>query len=1266
MMRVLTFLATICLTLGAALTAPAAAQAADEAPTIYLDQADGEDKSPGTDPSAPVKTLTQALRLTAPAGGRIVIMSDYRLETSITETAHEAGVVVSSSGGGKTYPGRLIFAEKSGITYNLAGPTTFEDLGIVTSAPAVIAGNFHELAFGESITTKSTADPAVPQISVVGGFSPPADADAALDQDSTITIDSGAFSQVIGFSREKGVATQEYSGTSRITINGGDVKDVFGASFGNHYSGSTHIAVTDGHIDTLHTGGDATRYLTGSARLDLTGGTVDSIDLNNVVGDVDVTLAGTVFDTIQADNVFASAEREESIRNAAATRTVHVDAQSYTADQFDQLRQVFDVLDNTARIEIGSDGSLEEAVASLSVAGGEIVVTGSVSWDVDAQTLAAGAGDLAISGAEGASIRFPEDAVVTTARDLVFTSIELANDGTLELQADGSDLVLGSGTSTVDGSAVSVVGVSDGSRIEVADGDVATVVGIRGSAEDYAGGTSVTISGGSVGEVWGGTDESFKVARSTVTVSGGEVGALHASADLTTESMTVRLLSGTVDEADLDGAAAAVHLRIGAAAVASVSLGDWADVTDAERILTRLPGADQSTIDEVSPAFDEVVEDQFVYVSGGTVEDDADGASPEHPLGDLNAAIDAVGTDGHIVLVTPLTIGDLDLAAHDGRITLTANDGDIDFADDGAALQVEGAMRSGGDLVLENLPLQSPTVNGAIVGMGHPLTIGSGVDTTVTRRGLTYLDIVGGRDDEQATTTTSVSIAGGQWGAVQGGSNQPKAVNAGVDTRVTVSGGVFNGPVVLGHRGEGSGRAEGELSGGTFLQGVYAVYEEDGEPYAADYDVSISVLGGEYWSMIAPAKSSRTELAGSFDVTVSGGDFGHLTDIRGTDVYAGTMTSSVDVDPEIADTTPQGELTFTNPQLSAADPYMFTHDGQYYFIATAGSTMSLRKVANPADLSNSVGSVIFAPDDLKNLWSPEVHHFTAEEVGEENAGWYLYLSAAKNDDPKAEGQRQYVLKALDGDDLLGAWGNPVTGEEGVPQRISSEDDPDLNVDEFMAGISVLRVGGEAHILYVAEEGRGTPEFHQTINLIHMVNPWTLSGEPSVLTRSEYDWEKNGAGPFPDGTGYWPEVVEGATAVYGDDGEIYLAYSASGYWTVYYSIGFLRLSGDDPFDADSWVKNPTPILSKSDTVNGIGTGPTFTDHEGNDWFTYQARTGTTTTSGRFAFFEQYDAGSEALTIGDGSGHPAPMETEYTLSVNPVPLGDKVSGFDDREM
>ena len=189
--------------------------------------------------------------------------------------------------------------------------------------------------------------------------------------------------------------------------------------------------------------------------------------------------------------------------------------------------------------------------------------------------------------------------------------------------------------------------------------------------------------------------------------------------------------------------------------------------------------------------------------------------------------------------------------------------------------------------------------------------------------------------------------------------------------------------------------------------------------------------------------------------------------------------------------------------------------------------------------------------------------------------------------------------------------------------------------------------------------------HQTINIVEMTNPWTIVGKSKVICRSEYDWEMGGYALNVNTGEYWPKVVEGSTAVYAEDGSVYIIYSGSGYWTKHYNLAQLKYIGGDPLEITSWEKKSEPILYMSDTINGCGHASYVTDTDGQGWVCYHAYIGKDTTSGRYAFVEPYFADKNGVVIADGSGHPAPIETEYTVNVNPLPLGKRISGFDSTE-
>lgn len=90
-----------------------------------------------------------------------------------------------------------------------------------------------------------------------------------------------------------------------------------------------------------------------------------------------------------------------------------------------------------------------------------------------------------------------------------------------------------------------------------------------------------------------------------------------------------------------------------------------------------------------------------------------------------------------------------------------------------------------------------------------------------------------------------------------------------------------------------------------------------------------------------------------------------------------------------------------------------------------------------------------------------------------------------------------------------------------------------------------------------------------------------------LVNPEYDWERVGYGYSASEDIWYPAVIEGATPIYGDNGELFVLYAASGYWTTEYCVGQMKFLGGDLFDANNWEKSPQPVFSKNEEVNGVG-------------------------------------------------------------------------------
>ena len=664
-----------------------------------------------------------------------------------------------------------------------------------------------------------------------------------------------------------------------------------------------------------------------------------------------------------------------------------------------------------------------------------------------------------------------------------------------------------------------------------------------------------------------------------------------------------------------------------------------------------------------------------VYVKdGGT----GDGSSASSPLGSMLDAYNVLGTDGGTIVVCGVcTVGvqtdaadDIFYApAHTGKVTVTSKYNSVDYASkSGARLDFYDGYCFNGPAEFNNITLRAcnDSVNCYFFGKYKDMTFGAGIKSELADGCTQYLSIIGGSYKSAKNVTANITIKSGTWYRLVGGSTTGGSSNANLN--INISGGTFIFKTVLASLGSHSGNIACKISGGTFYGGVYVTNPVTTGSCSGDFDLTVS--GGTFYDEIALAYSPRGTYSGTYDVVINGGDFSHLTAICGGEGLDGTLVSSLSYGTKVDLEAPEkGDITFTNYLRKGADPFMVTHNGDYYYTSTASTAVGLCRVANISDVKNAVAHIVFDPAGYTDLWSPEIHYFSEEEVGAEYAGWYMFVGAKEEgaEGTTASNQRQYVAKCLSGDNLYGWWGDPVTGEKNVLRKMTFENGG-YNEDELCGGTSVIHVGGKAYLTFVSEEGRGTAEFHQTINIAQFENPWTIVGDPVEICRPDYEWEMHGYYKSTvEENKWWPKVVEGASPVYGGNGEIYLMYTGSGYWTTWYALGYLKFKGGDPLVASNWVKNPDPILQReatltADSINGSGHGSYFTDHEGQMWVAYHGYIGVDTSSKRFAFVEPIYVFSDRVSIGNHSGHPAPLETEYTVPVNPKSLREKIRYFE----
>ena len=313
-------------------------------------------------------------------------------------------------------------------------------------------------------------------------------------------------------------------------------------------------------------------------------------------------------------------------------------------------------------------------------------------------------------------------------------------------------------------------------------------------------------------------------------------------------------------------------------------------------------------------------------------------------------------------------------------------------------------------------------------------------------------------------------------------------------------------------------------------------------------------------------------------------------------------------------------------RTSCADPCLIYKDGKFYLTMTGSSNIvmvvdsdlnRLNTQVHPtgsctyiykSDSDPNVQALYGAGATINGTWSPELHYFSEEDFPGQS-GWYLFLGLRKSGSDNSADINTVILKSRTGA-LTGPYVHPTTDVQYSSQTLLDKNGKPLN--SWIVGMSILRIpSGQYKGVYgtfVDEVGRDTGygNFYQRLRIARLSSPWQLASEMYTITSPTQDWEKKGA------SSKLPMVVEGGTAIYGDDGEIFMAYCGSGYWSDY-GLGQLTLrreNGDycNPMEQSSWLKyekNPIFTSSLSSDLRGAGHAFFLKDDAGNRFLCYHA-------------------------------------------------------------
>lgn len=269
--------------------------------------------------------------------------------------------------------------------------------------------------------------------------------------------------------------------------------------------------------------------------------------------------------------------------------------------------------------------------------------------------------------------------------------------------------------------------------------------------------------------------------------------------------------------------------------------------------------------------------------------------------------------------------------------------------------------------------------------------------------------------------------------------------------------------------------------------------------------------------------------------------------------------------------------TFSNPLFTnkGADPWVAYKDGMYYFTYTQGGGITLYATKKMSQLRNAQPIEVWRPPGgtmySRDLWAPELHFIDGK--------WYVYFAADNGTDAN---HRMYVIENSSANPLEKTW--VFKGELNEPSGNWAIDGTPLEYNDQ---------------LYFIWSGKTNNSSTQSLYITKMTNPYTLEGSRVAISTPTYSWEKHG-NPINEG----PEILKNK------EGDVFLIYSGSGFWTDDYCLGMLRLKkGGDPLNPSDWTKKSEPVFKRNDAAGAYAPGHNgfFKSRDGSqDWIIYHAR------------------------------------------------------------
>ena len=243
-------------------------------------------------------------------------------------------------------------------------------------------------------------------------------------------------------------------------------------------------------------------------------------------------------------------------------------------------------------------------------------------------------------------------------------------------------------------------------------------------------------------------------------------------------------------------------------------------------------------------------------------------------------------------------------------------------------------------------------------------------------------------------------------------------------------------------------------------------------------------------------------------------------------------------------------------------PHACYYKGTYYFThQSQNDDIRLSSTPDLTHLPDVPEKVIFSGDSmgLYHIWAPEIYRL--------HDRWYIYFEA---DDNNTDNHQLYVIQC-EGD-------NPLHDPWTLCGTLRT-------TTEWNYGIhpNVLEVQGKLYLFWSGWPKRRVEHETQCIYIASLSDPCTVSSERVLLSRPDYEWERQWINPDGSRSAYPIYVNENPQAYLSPDGlKVCVCYSASGIWTRYHILGMLTAQANaDLLDPSSWTKSSEPILVDDD-------------------------------------------------------------------------------------